>query len=126
MARLVDGVSEGVNGFDRVVKCSLTPPSWYGHDLRYVIDTFAAVVKQLAWRLLFALAVLNKWIIYKIDMISAFTQGNIDINIYIKQPLGHIVPNNPNSVLRLNKALYGLKQSARIWYYLYLKRSLSK
>jgi hypothetical protein len=73
----------------------------YGLDY---IDTFAAIVKQLAWRLLFALAVLNKWIIYKIDMISAFTQGNIDTNIYIKQPLGHIDPNNPNHVLRLNKA----------------------
>ena len=50
-------------------------------------------------------------------MISAFTQGNIDTNIYIKQPLGHIDPKYPNSVLHLNKALYGLKQSARIWYY---------
>ena len=50
-------------------------------------------------------------------MISAFTQGDIDTNIYIKQPVGHIDPNKPNHVLRLNKALYGLKQSARIWYY---------
>ena len=50
-------------------------------------------------------------------MISAFTQGNIDTNLYIKQPKGHIDPNKPNHVLRLNKALYGLKQSARIWYY---------
>jgi hypothetical protein len=86
----------------------------YGLDY---IDTFAAVIKQLAWRLLFALAVLNGWLIYKIDMISAFTQGDIDTNIYIKQPLGHINPNKPDHVLKLNKALYGLKQSARIWYY---------
>jgi hypothetical protein len=48
-------------------------------------------------------------------MISAFTQGDIDTNIYIKQPPGHI--KDPSKVLRLNKALYGLKQSARIWYY---------
>ena len=47
-------------------------------------------------------------------MISAFTQGDIDTNIYIKQPIGHIDPNYPNYVLKLNKALYGLKQSARI------------
>jgi hypothetical protein len=50
-------------------------------------------------------------------MISAFTQGNIDTNIYIKQPLRHINPKFPDHVLKLNKALYGLKQSARIWYY---------
>ena len=53
----------------------------YGLDY---IDTFASVIKQLAWRLLFTLVVLNSWIIYKINMISVFTQGNIDINIYIK------------------------------------------
>ena len=50
-------------------------------------------------------------------MISAFTQGNIDTSIYIKQPLGHINPKFPDYVFKLNKALYGLKQSARIWYY---------
>ena len=50
-------------------------------------------------------------------MISAFIQGNIDTNIYIKQPIGHIDPKYPNYVLKLNKALYGLKQLARIWYY---------
>ena len=50
-------------------------------------------------------------------MISAFTQGDIDTNIYIKQPNGHIDAKNPDYVLKLNKALYGLKQSARIWYY---------
>jgi Reverse transcriptase (RNA-dependent DNA polymerase)/gag-polypeptide of LTR copia-type/Integrase core domain len=86
----------------------------YGLDY---IDTFASVIKQLAWRLLFALAVLNSWFIYKIDMISAFTQGLIDISIYIRQPPGHLDPKYPDYVLRLNKALYGLKQSARIWFY---------
>jgi hypothetical protein len=50
-------------------------------------------------------------------MVSAFTQGDIDTSIYIKQPLRHIDPNKPNHVLKLNKALYGLKQSARIWFY---------
>lgn len=42
----------------------------YGLDYQ---ETFAAVVKQLAWRLIFALAMLNNWFIYKVDMISAFT-----------------------------------------------------
>jgi hypothetical protein len=73
------------------------------------IDTFASVIKQLAWRLLFALAIINSWLIYKIDMISAFTQGNIDYFIYITQPEGHINSKYPDYVLKLNKALYGLK-----------------
>ena len=85
----------------------------YGIDY---IDTFASVIKQLAWRLLFALALINRWLIYKVDMISAFTQSDIDNNIYIKQPIGFIDLNKPDFVFKLNKALYGLKQSARLWY----------
>jgi hypothetical protein len=86
----------------------------YGLDY---LETFAAVIKQIAWKLIFALAILNNWLIYKIDMVSAFTQGNIDSYLYLVQPKGFEDPNNPDYVLRLNKALYGLKQSARIWYY---------
>ena len=64
----------------------------------------------MAWKLLFALAILNQWIIYKIDMVSAFTQGTIDSFLYLNQPEGFIDPIKPDYVLRLNKALYGLKQ----------------
>jgi hypothetical protein len=85
----------------------------YGIDY---IDTFAGVIKGLAWRLIFALAVQKGWPIYKIDMIGAFIQGEIDNNIYLNQPEGYINENKPNYVFKLNKALYGLKQSARIWY----------
>ena len=88
----------------------------YGLDY---IETFASVIKQMAWKLIFALAVLNNWLIYKIDMISAFTQGGIDTNIYLIPPMGleYLNPNLKDKLLKLNKALYGLKQSARIWYY---------
>jgi hypothetical protein len=79
----------------------------------------------MAWKLVFALATTNKWLIYKIDMISAFTQGDIDTSIYLLPPKGLIdlyinlypdlpIPEEP--LLKLNKALYSLKQLARIWY----------
>jgi hypothetical protein len=51
----------------------------YGQDY---IDSFAAVIKQIAWKIVFAIAILNNYYIYKIDMISAFTEGVIDL-IYI-------------------------------------------
>ena len=87
----------------------------YGLDF---IDSYASVIKQIAWKLIFALAIINNWFIYKADMISAFTQGDIDINhLYLNLPEG-IDNLNPNDyLLKLNKALYGLKQSARIWYF---------
>ena len=87
----------------------------YGLDY---IETFASVIKQMAWKLVFALAILNNWLIYKIDMVSAFTNGNIDSFIYLVQLEGFLDPTYPDYVLKLNKALYGLKQSARIWFYI--------
>jgi len=87
----------------------------YGLDY---IDSYASVIKQIAWKLIFALAITNNWHIYKIDMISAFTQGNIDINylyLYLPEGVSNIDPSE--YLLKLNKALYGLKQSARIWYF---------
>jgi len=99
-----------------------------GFEQKYGLDyleSFASVIKQMAWKLLFALAVLNRWLIYKIDMISAFIQGDIDYRLYLLPPEGLIellyklglIPNlNQEILLLLNKALYGLKQSARIWF----------
>jgi hypothetical protein len=42
------------------------------YGLNY-IETYASVIKQIAWKLVFALAILNNLIIFKADMISAFT-----------------------------------------------------
>ena len=95
----------------------------YGLDY---LETYAAVIKQMAWKLVFAIAILNNWLIYKIDMISAFTQGDIDSYIYIYQPEGFISSDRPDHVLKLRKALYGLKQSARIWYYTLKEKLVSK
>ena len=95
----------------------------YGLDY---LETYAAVIRQIAWKLVFALAILNNWLIYKIDMISAFTQGDIDSYIYINQPEGFISSDKPDHVLKLNKALYGLKQSARIWYYTLKEKLVSE
>ena len=78
------------------------------YGLNY-LETYILVIKQIAWKLVFALTILNNWLIYKIDMVSAFTQGDIDSFIYINQPEGFINSDNPDYVLKLNKALYGLK-----------------
>jgi hypothetical protein len=86
------------------------------YGLNY-IETYASATKQIAWKLVFALAMLYNLIIFKADMISAFTQGEIDALLYLEQPEGFIDEKYPNHVLKLKKALYGLKQSARIWFY---------
>lgn len=50
-----------------------------------------------------------------VDIKSAFLNGEITEEIYMKQPQGFIDSQHPNKVCRLRKSLYGLKQSARAW-----------
>ena len=50
------------------------------------------------------------------DVKSAFLNGYINEEVYVKQPLGFEHEKYPNHVYKLKKALYGLKQALRAWY----------
>ncbi|KAH9751814.1 hypothetical protein KPL71_014449 [Citrus sinensis] len=49
------------------------------------------------------------------DVKSAFLNGFLEEEVYIKQPLGYVVKEHEGKVLRLKKALYGLKQALKSW-----------
>ncbi|CAM9912552.1 unnamed protein product, partial [Heterosigma akashiwo] len=51
-----------------------------------------------------------------LDITTAFLNGDIDGDVYVRQPPCFKDPQHPNKVWKLNKALYGLKQSPRLWY----------
>jgi hypothetical protein len=53
------------------------------YGLNY-IETYASVIKQIAWKLVFTLVILNNLIIFKADIVLAFTQGNIDALLYLE------------------------------------------
>ena len=49
------------------------------------------------------------------DVKTAFLNGKLDQDIYMKQPDGCEDDRYPNKVCKLQRSLYGLKQSARCW-----------
>ena len=44
------------------------------------------------------------------DIKSAFLNGEIEEEVYVKQPPGFVNPKKPNHVYKLHKALYGLNK----------------
>jgi transposase InsO family protein len=79
-------------------------------------DTYAPVAKIATIRLLCAIAAHNDLHLHQMDVKTAFLNGDLQEEIYMKQPPGFIEPGKEHLVCRLNRSLYGLKQSPRAWY----------
>jgi hypothetical protein len=61
-------------------------------------------------RLLFALAAQEGWLIYHMDVKSAFLNGDLKEEVYANQSPGFAIPGKEGKVLCLRNALYGLRQ----------------
>jgi hypothetical protein len=79
-------------------------------------ETFAPVDRLEPIRILLAFAASKRFKLYQMDVKSAFLNGVIQEEVYVRQPLGFESPKYPNRVYNLSKALYGLKQAPRAWY----------
>jgi hypothetical protein len=66
-------------------------------------------------RLLLALAAHDNVDAYQYDVSTAFLHASLVEETYVEQPPGHVNPNFPNHVYKLNKAMYGLKNAPRAW-----------
>nr|GEU43585.1 putative ribonuclease H-like domain-containing protein [Tanacetum cinerariifolium] len=56
------------------------------------------------------------FMVYQMDVKSAFIYGKIKEEVYVFQPLGFEDPDFPDKVYKVEKALYGLHQAPRAWY----------
>ncbi|GKC85450.1 putative ribonuclease H-like domain-containing protein [Tanacetum coccineum] len=69
-----------------------------------------------AIRIFLAFASYMGFIVYQMDVKSAFLYGTIDEEVYVSQPPGFVDPKCPKKVYKVVKALYGLHQAPKAWY----------
>lgn len=75
-------------------------------------EVFAPVARSTTFRTLLALASKRKLVLKQFDVKTAFLNGELKEEIYLKQPEGF---EKGDKVLHLHKSLYGLKQAANVW-----------
>jgi hypothetical protein len=78
-------------------------------------ETFAPVAHQESIRMLLALAAQHGYKLRHVDIVGAFLNGEMDQQVFMKQPEGFVEPGKADHVCELLKALYGLKQAGMVW-----------
>nr|GEX16219.1 putative ribonuclease H-like domain-containing protein [Tanacetum cinerariifolium] len=76
----------------------------------------SSIARIEAIRLFLAYASFMGFMVYQMDVKSAFLYGTIKEEVYVCIPLGFEDPDYPDKVYKVVKALYGLNQAPRAWY----------
>ncbi|GKG24474.1 putative ribonuclease H-like domain-containing protein, partial [Tanacetum coccineum] len=79
-------------------------------------EVFALIARIEAIRLFLAYASFKEFVVYQMDVKSAFLYGKIEEEAYVCQPPGFEDPEFPDRVYKVEKELYGLYQAPRAWY----------
>nr|GEZ10173.1 retrovirus-related Pol polyprotein from transposon TNT 1-94 [Tanacetum cinerariifolium] len=84
-------------------------------DIEYE-EVFALIARIEAIRLFLAYASFIGFMVYQMDVKSAFLYGTIEEKVYVCQHLRFEDPDYPDKVYIVVKALYGLHQAPKAWY----------
>lgn len=78
-------------------------------------ETFSPVVRSESVRMMIALAAKMNLQLHQMDVTTAFLNGELSEEVYMKQPEGFEQEGKEGHVCKLNRSIYGLKQSPRCW-----------
>ena len=62
-----------------------------------------------------AIAAFYEYEIWKMDVKTAFLNGNLKEELSMMQPEGFVDPKDANRVCKLQRSIYGLVQASRSW-----------
>jgi hypothetical protein len=79
-------------------------------------ETFAPVALLEAIRILLAFSVAKGFKLHQMDVKSAFLNGVLEEEVFVRQPPGFESEKYPQRVYKLRKALYGMNQASRAWF----------
>lgn len=78
-------------------------------------ETICPVVRFELFQTVIALAVQNGLKLHQMDVATAFLNGELKEEVYMKQPESFVTKGQEHLVCRLKRSIYGLKQSSRCW-----------
>ncbi|GKE66703.1 retrovirus-related pol polyprotein from transposon TNT 1-94 [Tanacetum coccineum] len=78
-------------------------------------ESFAPVARMEAIRIFLAYAAHKSFIVFQMDVKTAFLHGTLKEDVYVYQPEGFINDDHPSHVYKLKKALYRLKQAPMVY-----------
>jgi hypothetical protein len=102
---------EVVRNKSRLVAQGFSQKEWIDYE-----ETFAPVARLETIRILVAFSMAKGFKLHQMDVKSAFLNGVLEEEVYVRQPLRFESEKYPHRVYKLQKALYGLKQAPRAWY----------
>ena len=79
-------------------------------------ETFSPVSRKDSLRIVMALVAHFDLELHQMDVKTAFLNGNVDEEVFMKQPEGFKSKGQEHLVCKLKKSIYGLKQASRQWY----------
>lgn len=77
-------------------------------------ETFAPVAKFTSIQIILSITAQHNLVLQQMDVNTAFLNGPLDEEIYMKQPDRFVAPKCPGHVCKLKRAPYRLKQSPRM------------
>ncbi|GKC30746.1 zinc finger, CCHC-type containing protein, partial [Tanacetum coccineum] len=92
------------------------PPGFRQKEGNDYFDSYAPVARITTIKLLLALAAIHNLLIHQMDVKTTFLNGDLEEEVYMKQPKGFVMPGNKHKVCKLVKSLYGLNQAPKQWH----------